>query len=110
MSYKEDNCVWTKKLFGTDKPVIGMMHLLAMPTDPKYDPDGGMKAVIERARKDLHALQNGGIDGILFCNEYSIPYTNSADGSNDDETVFATSSISLGAICLAPSGTSVANV
>ena len=39
MSYKEDNCVWTKKLFGTDKPVIGMMHLLAMPTDPKYDPD-----------------------------------------------------------------------
>ena len=75
MSYKEDNCVWTKKLFGTDKPVIGMMHLLAMPTDPKYDPDGGMKAVIERARKDLHALQNGGIDGILFCNEYSIPYT-----------------------------------
>ena len=75
MSSKEDNCVWTKKLFGTDKPVIGMMHLLAMPTDPKYDPDGGMKAVIERARKDLHALQNGGIDGILFCNEYSIPYT-----------------------------------
>lgn len=67
--------MWMKEVFGTDKPVIGMMHLLAMPTDPKYDPEGGMQAIIDRARKDLHALQEGGIDGILFCNEYSIPYT-----------------------------------
>lgn len=67
--------MWMKELFGTDKPVIGMMHLMAMPTDPKYDPQGGLKKVIDRAREDLHALQDGGIDGILFCNEYSIPYT-----------------------------------
>ena len=67
--------MWMKELFGTDKPVIGMMHLMAMPTDPKYDLEGGMQKVIDRARADLHALQNGGIDGILFCNEYSIPYT-----------------------------------
>ena len=67
--------MWMKELFGTDKPVLGMMHLMAMPTDPKYDPEGGMQKVIDRARKDLHALQDGGIDGVLFCNEYSIPYT-----------------------------------
>ncbi len=66
--------MWMKGLFGTDKPVIGMMHLMAMPTDPKYDFEGGIKKVVERARADLHALQGGGIDGILFCNEFSIPY------------------------------------
>lgn len=67
--------MWMKEVFGTDKPVIGMLHLMALPTDPKWDEKGGMQAVIDRARKDVHALQDGGIDGILFCNEYSIPYT-----------------------------------
>jgi membrane complex biogenesis BtpA family protein len=66
--------MWMKDLFGTDKPVIGMLHLKALPTDPKYDPVGGVEAVLERAREDLHALQDGGIDGVLFCNEFSIPY------------------------------------
>lgn len=67
--------MWMKELFKTDKPVIGMLHLMAMPTDPKYDEKGGLQKVIDRARHDLHALQDGGIDGILFCNEFSIPYT-----------------------------------
>ena len=66
--------MWMKEVFGTDKPVIGMLHLMALPTDPKYDPKGGIQAVIDRAREDLHALQDGGIDGVLFCNEFSIPY------------------------------------
>jgi len=67
--------MWMKEVFGTDKPVIGMLHLMAMPTDPKYDEKGGLQAVIDRARADVLALQEGGIDGILFCNEFSIPYT-----------------------------------
>ena len=58
--------MWMKELFGTDKPVIGMMHLMALPTDPKYDPEGGIQKVLKRARADLHAIQEGGIDGILF--------------------------------------------
>lgn len=67
--------MWMKEVFKTDKPVIGMLHLLALPTDPKYDAKGGIKKVLERARHDLQALQEGGIDGVLFCNEFSIPYT-----------------------------------
>ena len=63
-----------KEVFKTDKPVIGMLHLMAMPTDPKYDKEGGLEKVIDRARRDLHALQEGGIDAVLFCNEFSIPY------------------------------------
>ncbi|MDO4313226.1 MAG: BtpA/SgcQ family protein [Eubacteriales bacterium] len=67
--------MWTEELFHTGKPVIGMIHLLGMPTDPKYDPDGGIQKILDTARRDLHALQDGGIDGVLFCNEFSIPYT-----------------------------------
>ena len=33
-----------------------------------------MKKVIEAARKDMLALQEGGVDGIMFSNEFSMPY------------------------------------
>lgn len=33
-----------------------------------------MKRVVELARKDLHAIQDGGVDGIIFSNEFSLPY------------------------------------
>jgi len=65
---------WTKEIFNTEKPIIAMCHLRAMPGDPGYDKAGGMKKVIEAARKDLHALQDGGVDGIMFSNEFSMPY------------------------------------
>lgn len=67
--------MWLKQVFGTDKPVIGMIHLQAMPTDPKYRPECGVEFVVESARADLDALQGAGFDGVLFCNEFSIPYT-----------------------------------
>ena len=67
--------MWTKDLFGTDKPVIGMVHLHAMPTDPKYDPNEGVEGIVEAAKKDIIALQEAGFDGLLFCNEFAIPYT-----------------------------------
>lgn len=67
--------MWMKELFKTDNPVIGLVHLHALPTDPKYDPQSGVEGVLEAARFDLLALQEGGIDGVLFCNEFSIPYT-----------------------------------
>lgn len=67
--------MWLKEVFGTNKPVIGMVHLYAMPTDPKYDEVGGIEKIVEKAKEDILALQEGGIDGLLFCNEYAIPYT-----------------------------------
>jgi uncharacterized protein len=65
---------WTEEVIGTTKPVIAMCHLNALPGDPYYDKKGGMKSVIEWARKDLLALQNGGVDAIMFSNEFSLPY------------------------------------
>ena len=72
--------MWTKEMFGTDKPIIGMVHLQPMPTDPKYDEEKGVEYVYECARKDLAALQDNGIDGVLFCNEFAIPYTKNVRG------------------------------
>ncbi|MHB1395068.1 MAG: BtpA/SgcQ family protein [Clostridia bacterium] len=65
---------WIKDLFKTSKPIIAMCHMLAMPGDPRYDRQGGMKKVAEAARKELHALQNGGVDAVMFSNEFSLPY------------------------------------
>ena len=37
---------WIKTLYKTEKPIIAMLHLLPMPSDPNYDPAGGMDKVI----------------------------------------------------------------
>ena len=65
---------WLKGVFGTEKPIIAMCHLQAMPGDPYYDKEKGMKWVVEKAREDLLALQEGGVDAVMFSNEFSLPY------------------------------------
>ena len=65
---------WLEEMFGVKKPVIAMCHLQPMPGDPNYDEKGGMRKVIDLAYQDLCALQNGGVDGIMFSNEFSMPY------------------------------------
>jgi membrane complex biogenesis BtpA family protein len=65
---------WPKEIFGVDKPIIAMCHLQALPGDPSYDAVGGMAKVIEKALADLKALQDGGVDAVMFSNEFSLPY------------------------------------
>ena len=65
---------WIKDMFGTEKPIIAMCHFQALPGDPYYDEDKGMKKVVEFARNDLLALQEGGVDAVMFSNEFSLPY------------------------------------
>ena len=66
---------WTKEVIGVEKPIITMCHLNALPGDHHFDPKGGMQAVIDWTRsKDFLALQNGGIDAVMFSNEFSQPY------------------------------------
>ena len=65
---------WLESTFGVAKPILAMLHLAALPGDPSYPRDGSMRLVVERARHDLHALQGGGVDGIIFSNEFSLPY------------------------------------
>ena len=65
---------WLKDFFGVTKPIIAMCHLAALPGDPGYDKERGVEYIIERARKDLHSLQDGGVDALMFSNEASLPY------------------------------------
>lgn len=65
---------WLQEVFGVRKPIIGMCHLPGLPGDPTFDTRGGMKAVVEHGRREIQALQAGGIDGILISNEFSLPY------------------------------------
>jgi hypothetical protein len=65
---------WLKDLFGVTKPIIAMCHLVALPGDPGYDKEKGIEYIVDSARKDLNALQRGGVDGIMFSNEASLPY------------------------------------
>lgn len=65
---------WLKDAFDNPKPVIAMLHLSALPGDTLYDSATGMRAIVERARRELHALQEGGVDGVLISNEFSLPY------------------------------------
>jgi uncharacterized protein len=65
---------WIRELFGTDRPIIAMCHLAALPGDPHFDRRHGMSYVVERAHADLEGLQAGGVDAVMFSNEFSLPY------------------------------------
>ena len=65
--------MWTKELFGTDKPIIALLHLDALPGEPGFG--GSLDVIMEHAAADLAALQDGGVDGVLIANEYCFPIT-----------------------------------
>ena len=66
--------MWINELFGVDKPIISMLHLDPLPGDPRYGRDGSVNRVVEHAKRDLEALQEGGVDGVIISNEFSLPY------------------------------------
>jgi len=66
--------LWTTKLFGVKKPIIAMLHLDPLPGDPRWRYGDTMESVVQHALADLKALQDGGVDGILISNEFSLPY------------------------------------
>jgi uncharacterized protein len=65
---------WLDDVFAVRKPVIAMLHLAALPGDPGFDSAGGVRAVVDRAKQELSALQEGCVDGVMFSNEFSLPY------------------------------------
>ena len=65
-----------KQVFSNPKPIIGMVHIGALPGTPLYDPDLDLVAA---ARADLLALQDAGFDAVMFGNENDRPYEFSVD-------------------------------
>ena len=60
-----------KRVFGETKPVIGMVHIGALPGSPLFDSELDLVA---SARADLLALQKAGFDAVMFGNENDRPY------------------------------------
>jgi hypothetical protein len=60
-------------LFGTPRPVIGMVHCWPMPGAPGYA-GYGMDAIIEHAILDARQLQEGGVDGLIVENMWDVPF------------------------------------
>ena len=65
-----------KRVFGDTKPVIGMVHIGALPGSPLFDPSLDL---LSAARADLLALQSAGFDAVMFGNENDRPYEFSVD-------------------------------
>ena len=60
------------ELFGTDRPVIGVIHLLPLPGSPRYG--GDLEPVLLRAEQEATALASGGAHGIIIENFFDAPF------------------------------------
>ena len=56
------------------KPVIAMAHLPPIPGSPLYDAAAGVAGIVDAVKRDVVALVEADVDGILFCNEGDRPY------------------------------------
>lgn len=64
-----------EEVFGTKKPVIGVIHLLPLPGSPCWD--GRMEPIFLRAEQEAAALSTGGVHGIIIENFFDAPFTKS---------------------------------
>jgi predicted TIM-barrel enzyme len=55
-----------ERVFGDGKPVIGMVHLGALPGSPWDDREGGTAEPVEAAARDPAAPQAAGFDAVMF--------------------------------------------
>lgn len=59
-------------MFDVDHPVIGMVHLRALPGSPDYA--GEIDSVLTSAVTDASALIEGGVDGLMVENFFDVPF------------------------------------
>jgi membrane complex biogenesis BtpA family protein len=59
-------------IFGTRRPVIGVIHLPPLPASPRYR--GDLKAIGDRVRADARALEAGGAAGMILENFGDVPF------------------------------------
>jgi membrane complex biogenesis BtpA family protein len=66
------------KLFGIEKPVIGMIHVEPLPGVPKYS--GNVKNIIDKAVNEALLYQSCGIHSLMIENMHDVPYLNKSAG------------------------------
>ena len=60
------------QMFKTDKAIIGMIHVQALPGTPSYG--GNVETIIEKAVEEAKLYIQCGVDGIAIENMHDIPY------------------------------------
>ena len=63
-----------EELFGTKKPIIGCLHMMALPGTPYYDASVTIEEHIDRLKQDAKILMELGYDACVFANEGDRPY------------------------------------
>jgi hypothetical protein len=64
--------------FVTPKPLIGVIHVLALPGTPTHE--HALPQIIQVAAREAAVYQDGGIDGIIVENMHDTPYLKGAVG------------------------------
>jgi uncharacterized protein len=64
-----------KQIFNTTQPIIGVVHLLPLPTSARWG--GSLNPIIDRAEQEAVALVSGGVDGIVVENFFDAPFPKS---------------------------------
>jgi uncharacterized protein len=92
------------ELFGSEKPIIGVIHLLPLPGSARYD--GNLETVCLRAEQEAAAYATGGVNGLIIENFFDAPFTK---GRVDTATACAMSIVikRVMAICELPIGVNV---
>lgn len=78
-------------LFTHTKPIIGVIHLLALPGAPKYH--GDIDTILERALWEADALRNADVDGLIIENYNDEPF--SLDEPEPEQLALMAAAISL---------------
>jgi uncharacterized protein len=63
-----------EELFRVKKPIIGVIHLRALPGAPRYSGES-MRDIYAAAAQDARTLAAGGIDGIIIENASDMPFS-----------------------------------
>jgi uncharacterized protein len=64
-----------KQIFNTTQPIIGVVHLLPLPTSARWG--GSLSAIIDRAEQEAVALASGGVNSIIVENFFDAPFPKS---------------------------------
>ena len=98
-----------RELFAETKPVIGVVHLAALPGSPRYDGEA-VAGIYAAGARDARTLAEGGIDGIIVENASDLPFSRPEDIGPETVAALTAACLEIRAAVAVPIGiTCVAN-
>lgn len=67
-----------ERIFRKPKPIIGVIHLQALPGAPRYS-GAPLDEIYQRCARDAQAMAEGGVDGVMIENAFDVPYARPED-------------------------------